>query len=136
MKNLILLIIIYMLSGCVVYPSKHLVSPEYSFTFKNFDVSNARLHIGLEPESVCSNGGELEKINSRFLSTEKYSWLKVLWAFPITSSNTMYLCATDGSGKNLVWQTDLYYFGPLEPKDKEFNCSIDAESLVCHEQQI
>jgi len=125
-----------MLSGCVAYPSKHLVSPEYSFTFENFDVSNAKLHIGLEPESVCINGEALEKINTRFFSTEKYSWLKVLWAFPITSSNTMYLCATDSSNKSLVWQTDLYYFGPLEPKDKEFNCYINTGSLVCHEQKI
>ena len=135
MKNFILLSIILALSGCIAYPSKHLVLPEYIFNFENLDVSNVRLYVGLESELVCSNGEALDKINSRFVSTEKYSWVKVVWAFPITSSNTMYLCAIDDSGKNLEWQTELYYYGPLEPKNKEFNCSINAETLVCHEQK-
>lgn len=135
MDKLPILVILFALSGCVAYPSKHLVSPEYIFSFKSLDAINVKIQVGIESGDVCNTGDSLEKVNGNFVSPKKYSWLKVAWAVPVTSSNNLYLCLTSSAGESYEWQTQVYYYGSLEPENKQFNCHLSSNGLVCYEQK-
>jgi hypothetical protein len=129
---IILLIIAFSLTGCVVYPSRHVSEPRYEVSISGADFESVQISSSLEAnEGTCEGGKVLELVENIYITEANYGWIKAAYFVPVDSYKPIKICATGKDGYSFYWAENIGVFGSEYPKLWKFQCKVINEQLSC-----
>lgn len=133
MRAVLVLVLVFSLSGCVAYPWRHASSAEYRFTFSNETLTKVSAYLGADDKAQCENAKQLRKEDNTYVLPREYAWIRVHMAFTATYSSKLFLCVLDDSNKQIIWEKEIYFYSSLEPDEKRFLCALQNFEIECSE---
>ena len=134
MKRMLLLIITFvLLSGCVVYPSRHISEPSYEVKISGEPVENVSITSSLgSPEGSCSGGKNLKSSgDNNFVSEPEIKWIKLAFMVPVNTYRLIKICVLDKNGHKYYWSQNIGVMPNSYPDLWVFDCSILKSALTC-----
>ncbi|WP_045858880.1 hypothetical protein [Teredinibacter purpureus] len=132
MKVFCLLIFTLFLSGCVVYPARHVSEPRYEVWISGDEFEIVRITSALDAKTgTCEGGKVLSLVADRFVSEPEYGWLKAAYFVPVDSYKPIKICAVGAGGNTYYWEENIGVFGSEYPKLWKFQCKVVNERLSC-----
>lgn len=133
MKPYILLIFVLIISGCVIYPAKHVSEPRYEVSVIGEDFSRIEISSSLDAKDGTCEGGKILALveENKYISEEEYGWLKAAFFVPVDSYKPIKICAVSKDGEKHYWTENVGVFGSDYPKIWRFNCKLTSGKLSC-----
>lgn len=133
MKSSLLLVFAFILTGCVIYPARHVSEPRYEVKIGGGNISRVEITSSLDAGSGTCDGGKIlsQLEENKYFSKEEYGWLKAAFMVPVDSYKPIKICVVDESGKKYYWAEDIGVFGNEYPTVWKFNCEISNRKLIC-----
>lgn len=133
MKPLALLVIVFILTGCVIYPARHVSEPRYEVLISGDDFNSVQLTSSLDAKAgTCNDGKNLNPIEPGTYSTEaEYGWLKAAFMVPVDSYKPIKICAITKDNREYYWEENIGVFGNDYPKVWKFKCEVIDRVLDC-----
>ena len=128
----ILIVLVFFISGCVAYPSKHVSEPRYEVTITGSDVTRVRFSSSLDnTEDNCDIGKNLKlNENGLFVLPEEYGYLKVAFMVPVHLFKPIRICAFS-EGNDFFWTENIGVLPNSYPEVFRFNCTVKEGKMAC-----
>ena len=122
-----------LLSGCIVYPHKHVSTPGFNVTIHDSDVQKAFLSSGSSIDGFsCDLAPELNKSpEGLFFSNPEYSWIDGRMLVPAYCAITVYICVLAETGEHREWKGNIGVFCNKSPDLMKFECSTYDGEFTC-----
>lgn len=133
MRVLIVLFLVFMLSGCVIYPARHVSEPSYEVSIVGAGISHVKLTSSLDAEDgTCEGGKMLEHAGSNnYVSDPEYGWIKAAFIVPIDAYIPIKICVTGDNNRMYYWAENIGVLGNDYPRVFKFKCEVASEKLDC-----
>ncbi|WGO98130.1 hypothetical protein QFX18_19165 [Saccharophagus degradans] len=120
-------------SGCIVYPNKHVSVPGFNVTVLDEDASKVFIDTGSPiDEYFCDSSLEMEQVSrTSFSSSPQYSWLDGKMLVPAYCAITVYICVQASGGVQREWKENIGVFCNKTPSEMKFECSTYQGVLSC-----
>jgi hypothetical protein len=104
LKAYYLLIFTLFLSGCVVYPARHVSEPRYEVNISGEKFEIVQITSALDAKAGTCEGGKVLSLEAgTFVSEPEYGWLKAAYFVPVDSYKPIKICAV-GAAQNSTTQ--------------------------------
>jgi len=133
LKLSFLLFIAFILSGCVVYPARHVSEPRYIVSVVGGNLSSIEISSSLDAKDGACEGGKplVSGGGNKYFSEEEYGWVKAAFFVPIDSYKPIKICAVSEDGQKYYWEENIGVFGNEYPKVWKFSCKISSGNFEC-----
>lgn len=132
MKLFILLAFVFILSGCVIYPARHVSEPRYEVSISGESFSSVQITSSLDAsDGACEGGKVLNLESSAYIAEAEYGWIKVAFMVPVDSHKPIKICAFGEDDREYFWAKNIGVFGSEYPKLWKFKCEVVKGVLSC-----
>ena len=132
MKPYFILILTLFLSGCVVYPARHVSEPRYEVEISGDEFEVFKITSALDAKPGTCDGGKVLSLEAGvYISQPEFGWLKAAYFVPVDSYKPIKICAVDADENSYYWAQNIGVLGNEYPKIWKFKCEISDGSLDC-----